>query len=117
MKNWLNLNWIKFPTIIFLVAVVFVTLPKVSYQFLNWMVLITSVLEIYQWQKKERYIFSWIFVIVAVLFNPFSFILLSETVWRILDVFVVLLLLSSILLSLNDGKYRLTVLKADSENK
>lgn len=70
-------------------------LPYGYYNFLRIMIFIISCYSIYVFYKYEKILWVWIFVIIAVLFNPIIPIYLDKSLWKIVDIVAVIIFLIS----------------------
>jgi len=74
-------------------------LPYGYYQFLRWIICGISIFvayESYEWGKSWA---TWVFIPVAILFNPLFPIYLDKSTWRPIDIFCAFLFASSLFLS------------------
>lgn len=63
------------------------TNPAYSYyQILRWVICGITIYSAYLVYLKEKFTWVWIFIIIAVLFNPISVIYFTKSTWSILDV-------------------------------
>lgn len=104
MKNFLNNNWLKLVAMLMLLSVVasyfsaMFTLPYAFYQFMNWAVVIASIMIVKQSYKMQKSLPMWLFALVAIVFNPIAPIYLSAFAWQIVDIAAVVLFLISLFL-------------------
>lgn len=102
MKTWLSFNWLKLVAILALLGVVilekFLTLPFAYYQLMNWLVVGASVVVAWQAREQKKDWLMWLFLFVAVVFNPFAPLYLTQTIWRYVDIAVAVLFVASFFL-------------------
>ena len=90
MKTWISYNWLKVLAIGFVfgayyLAVSVVTVPFAYYQFMNWIVVGASLVTALQASKQGKMFLMWVFVLVAVVFNPVAPMYFRADVWPIVD--------------------------------
>jgi len=83
----------KIPKPIFLVCAslllfALAPLPYGYYTFLRLVVAGVSFVTAYNFYKQDEAIWTWTFVFVGILFNPFIPIHLSRDIWAVIDLFV-----------------------------
>ena len=96
MKKLIKENWFK----ILVVILLFLALadnPYGYYQFLRWAVLIIGSYSAYLSYEKGKNGWAWIFVIIAILFNPIIPFYLSRDIWQIIDLISGVLFLASLI--------------------
>ena len=74
------------------------------YQILRWAICGITIYSAYLAYLKEKFTWVWIFVIIAVLFNPISVIYFSKSTWSILDVITAGIILVSIFMLKEEGE-------------
>ena len=60
--------------------------PYSYYQVLRWLVCVASVYTAYQAYEMKQSNWTWVFAIIAVLFNPIAPITFARDTWQLLDV-------------------------------
>ena len=93
MKNWLSNHWLKIIAIIMLVGALAYTFPYVYYQFMNWVVVGASLVTVQQALTKDRIATAWVYIFLAVVFNPIAPFSLRADVWQIADLAAIVLFL------------------------
>ncbi|NTV44124.1 MAG: hypothetical protein HGA67_00305 [Candidatus Yonathbacteria bacterium] len=102
MKQWLGNHWLKLIAVFMLagalyVATVFGTeynsLPYAYYQLMNWVVMGAALMTAEQASTKNRMFLVWLFIFVAVIFNPIAPFELRPDAWQIADVAAILFFL------------------------
>ena len=97
MKTFLNNNWLKIVAIAMLLAAlvshfnVLFVMPSAYYQLMNWAVVGAALMIVWQSYKISKPLPMWLFVLVAVVFNPIAPIYLTKFAWQIADIIVVVL--------------------------
>ncbi|MFC1771175.1 DUF6804 family protein [Candidatus Margulisiibacteriota bacterium] len=102
MKKIIILKTIAILTLLFALA----DNPYGYYQLLRWFICGLSAYLAYQNYSHNRNVWLWIFVCIAVLFNPIAPIHLNRETWQPIDIFVAILFFISIVFSLVNS-YRL----------
>src|ERR1035437_9372795 len=98
MKTFIKNSWLRLFSIIMLLVTVMsyfsgkYTLPYAFYQLMCWAVVVESLIIVWKTHKsKEMQVIMWVFVLVAIVFNPITPIYLSTLVWQYADIAVVVL--------------------------
>lgn len=86
MNTWIINNWLKVLAIIALTGAVLGNFPFVYYQLMNWIVVGASIVTALQASRKNNLSIMWLFLLVAVVFNPVAPLYLAQDVWIIVDV-------------------------------
>lgn len=97
MRIWFRQHWLTVFAIVFVLGALG-SLPYVYYQIMNWIVAGAALLIAWRARQSRREVIAWIFLGVAVTFNPLAPLYLRQDIWRILDIAVALLFVSSIFL-------------------
>jgi len=93
--KFLKNNWFKILAILFLLGALGDN-PYGYYQFLRWLILGIGAYSAYLSYNNEEKIWTWIFGITAVLFNPIIPFALQKEVWQVIDVIVAIIFLISV---------------------
>jgi|GEM_PF-517941 len=96
MKNNSKLLIIRIITIILLIWAL-ADNPYSYYQILRWIITGIAGYLAYSAYKRENSVWAWIFVFIAILFNPLFPIHLNREAWSFINIIVVMILLVSIL--------------------
>ena len=91
---WFNDNWLKLLAIVFLLGT-FRNFPYAYYQLMNWIVTGAALMTVYQARQQIKIVIMWLFIFIAVVFNPIAPFYLSNYIWQIADIAVVLLFIIS----------------------
>ena len=83
--KWLMNNWLKLLAIAALAGAIWGNFPFAYYQLMNWIVVGASIVTSMQASNKNRVPVMWLFILVAVVFNPIAPLYLDQSVWRIVD--------------------------------
>lgn len=83
--NWLRENWLKIVAILFLLGAIGHIQYYAYYQLMNWVVVGAAIVTSVQAYKQNRTWIAWLFVLLAVVFNPVAPLYFSADVWRIAD--------------------------------
>ena len=104
MKTWLSYNWLKLTAILMAliaIAVAFFpiySLPYVYYQMLNWVVLGAALVTASHAHEYNRTVMMWVFIILAVIFNPVAPFYLNALQWHMFDLVAIFLFFTSLIL-------------------
>jgi hypothetical protein len=104
MKSWMEKNGLILLAVVLLLGALassfsaLFTLPFVYYQLMNWAVAGSALMISWQAYKKKDLYFTWLFALVAVIFNPIAPIYLSALAWKIADAIVIALFAASFFL-------------------
>ena len=92
MHRWVRDHWLRILAIVLaLGAVVPVGLPFAYFQITNWVVVGAAVTTAHDAWKKKNELMMWIFIAVAVMFNPLAPLYLTPLIWQVADVVVAML--------------------------
>ena len=94
IEMWLDYNWLKLLAIAFLFGT-FGNFPYVYFQLTNWFVAGAALMTARQAHQQVRTVLMWLFIFIAVVFNPIAPLYLSKYVWQIADILVILLFIIS----------------------
>ena len=81
MKNFLKENWLKLLVAGVLIGALW-NHPYSYYQFLRWITTIGSGYLAYKYAQTERFGWMWIFISLAILFNPIAPFYLQKETWQ-----------------------------------
>ena len=95
IKTWFRYNWFKILAILFLLGA-FGDNPYSYYQILRWVILGTSGYSAYLAYNSGRKIWTWIFGIIALLFNPVIPFYFARGTWQVIDIIVAIIFFVSI---------------------
>ena len=95
MKNFIKENWFKIIAVGILVGA-FWDHPYSYYQILRWFTTICSAYLAYNYSQDKRMGWMWIFIAIAILFNPIFPIYMSKETWQIFDLAGAVVFLASI---------------------
>ena len=95
MKKNKTITIVKIIAIIMLVWAL-VDNPYVYYQILRWVITGVTGYSAYLAYKHEKITWTWIFGIIAILYNPIAPIHLDKEIWSIIDIIVAAIILTSI---------------------
>lgn len=85
MKQWLEDNWLKIAAIALALGAL-KPFPFAYFQIMNWVVAGAALLTAWQAHKQKNIFFAWVFVFIAVVFNPLAPIYLRSDIWQIADI-------------------------------
>ena len=92
--TWVQQYWLR--VIAFLLALgALATLPFVYYQLMNWVVMGAAILIAHDAFKQNQEAAAWLFVLLAMIFNPIAPFYLDPLSWKVADVIAALLLVAS----------------------
>jgi hypothetical protein len=102
MHAWLKENWLKTLAIVTaLGAILPITLPFAYFQIMNWIVVIAALTTAWAARKEKNDVLAWVFVFVAVIFNPLAPLYFTPVMWQIADMIVALLFIATFFLKKN----------------
>jgi hypothetical protein len=84
MKSFIENNWFKLAVIILLIASAG-KLPYGYYQLLRWVTTAAGAYAAFQSHQSNKKVWTWIFGIIAVLFNPIVPFYFSKSTWQPID--------------------------------
>ena len=85
MKNWIHFHWLRVLAIV-LVLGALASFPFVYYQLMNWVVVVAALVTAYQAHQHKLEFVMWLFVALAIIFNPLAPLYLRQDVWRVADI-------------------------------
>ena len=94
MQMWLKQNWLSVLAIV-LALLALGTFPYVYYQIMNWVLVFAALTVAWRAKKMQKELIMWLFVAVAVVFNPITPLYLRQDIWRALDIVVAVLFVYS----------------------
>ena len=102
MKTWINYNWLKLLAVAMTSGALAAAYyskeyPYAYYQFMNWAVLGAAIITAKQASQHGKSFFVWLFIFVAVIFNPIAPFNLRVDVWQLADLIVIVLFVGSLL--------------------
>jgi hypothetical protein len=92
MNNYLKENWFKVLAAVILI-IGFGNNPYSYYQFERWAVLIIGGYAAYLAYKNKETAWTWIFAIIAILFNPIVPFYMARGTWQLFDLAAAVLFL------------------------
>ena len=95
IKNWLQQNWFRVITIIFLLGAL-ADNPYSYYQFLRWIILGIGAYSAYLAYNSGRKIWTGIFGIITLVFNPIIPFYFQRDIWQSIDVIVAIIFSASL---------------------
>jgi FtsH-binding integral membrane protein len=95
--TWIQYNWLKLLAIAFLVGALqqFYAFPFAYYQFMNWIVVGASLVTAQQANVQNKMFAVWLFLLVAVTFNPIAPMYFRADVWQVTDLVAIALFIIS----------------------
>lgn len=97
MTAFLKAHWLKILAIAALLGALG-SFPFVYYQIMNWIVVGAGIMTVQQARVQKKAVIAWVFLAVAVVFNPVAPLYLRQDVWRVLDIVAAVLFLLSFFL-------------------
>lgn len=94
MKNWLEIHWLKTLAIVMLIAALG-EFPYAYYQLLDWVILGAAGTEAYAFWKEKKAVPLWIFILIAIVFNPIAPFNMTQLHWRMADLIVAAVFVAS----------------------
>ncbi len=100
----INLDFFsKWVCALLLIIGAFLSLPNEYYTFLRYVIFIVAMFTAFQFYYNKSTIWTILFGVIAILFNPFYVIFLPKLSWIIIDIISALLFLRSNLSLINAG--------------
>jgi hypothetical protein len=96
--TFIHTHWLKFLAIAMLAGSLLPIPYFAYYQLMNWVVVGASILLAWDYFKQKKELLMWLFIAVAVVFNPIAPFHLRIDIWQLLDIAVIGLFLLSIFL-------------------
>jgi hypothetical protein len=96
--TWIQNNWLKLLAAAMLAGAILPIPYFAYYQLMNWMVVAAAVVVAIDAHKAKNEGLKWLFLLVAVIFNPIAPLHLRTDIWQILDLVGAVLLLASVFL-------------------
>lgn len=96
--KWIQYNWLKVVAIIMLLAAILPIPYFAYYQVMNWIVVGAAIVTALQAHTLKKEVTMWLFLFVAVVFNPIDPLHLRTDVWQLTDLAVALLFTISFLI-------------------
>ena len=98
MNQWIQDNWLKLLAIALALGAL-APIPYYAYfQLMNWVVVGAALMTAAQAYKQNKLWLVWLFVLVAVVFNPVAPLYLAADMWRVADMVVAALFVISFFL-------------------
>jgi hypothetical protein len=95
MNTWISENWLKVVAIALALGALAPIPYFAYYQLMNWAVVGAAIVTAWQAYKRGNEWLAWLFVVVAVVFNPIAPLYFRADVWQVADVIVAVLFLLS----------------------
>ena len=96
MKNFLKENWFKLVAVGILIGALW-DHPYSYYQLLRWIVAVSGAYSAYLAYEHKDNTWTWIFSIIAVLFNPIIPFTFSRETWQVIDVATAVVIFTNII--------------------
>ncbi len=96
--TWLEQNWLKVLAIGMVLGALFSVPYFAYYQLMNWVVVGAAVVTAWQALRQGSEWLMWVFIVVAVVFNPLAPLYFRADVWQIADIVAALLFTASFFL-------------------
>lgn len=98
MEKWFKDNWLRLVAIVFVLGALWPYFPYAYYQLMDWMVAGAGVVTALQSRDRGQTFVAWLFVLVAVVFNPVAPLYLRADIWQIADIAVAVLFAAALFL-------------------
>ena len=86
MGSWVEANWLKVVAIFFVLGAL-APIPYYAYfQLMNWIVVGAALMTALHAYREKNAWAAWIFILVAVVFNPVAPLYFSARVWQVADI-------------------------------
>lgn len=96
MKNNIKENWFKILGIVILLLALG-SLPYGYYQFLRWAITIIGAYSAYLAYEQKNVTLTWIFGLMAILFNPIIPFTFEKNVWQTIDVITAIIIIINLI--------------------
>jgi hypothetical protein len=96
--TWIQNNWLTVLAVALLAGSIYPIPYFAYYQLMNWVVVGAALTVAWQAYKTNKTFIMWLFVFIAVVFNPIAPLHLRTDVWHIADVLAILLFVASFFL-------------------
>ena len=96
MKTWFKNNWIKLVAIGMLLGALSAIPYAAYFQLMNWLVVVAALVVVRQAYRQNNLWIVWLFVFVAILFNPVAPIYLPQSLWRNIDIVTAVIFAASL---------------------
>jgi len=103
MKKWFKNNWFRIVAVVFLFGALN-SFPYAYYQVLRWIVCASSIYLAYFYHESNKAIWTWVFGIIAILFNPILPIYFTKEIWQPIDVIVAIIFFISLFVKFKKKK-------------
>jgi hypothetical protein len=97
MKKWFAANWLNLLAILALIGAFqpMIFLPYAYFQLMNWIVVGSGVIAAYRAYLHRNTVFVWLFISLAVIFNPLAPLYFSSDIWKLMDIIAIALIVLS----------------------
>lgn len=96
MQSWVENNWFKILAIIILIGALG-EWPYSYYQLLRWVVATAGAYSAYLSYYSKKTSWMWIFIAIAIIFNPFAPFYLQKNTWQAIDLLTAIIFIVSLL--------------------
>ncbi len=93
--NWIQYNWLKVVAIAMVLTAILPIPYFAYYQLMNWVVVGAAIVTALQARALKMEWAMWLFILVAVVFNPIAPMYMRADVWQIADIVVAVLFILS----------------------
>lgn len=98
IKIWFKENWLKVVAVALVLGALSPLFPYAYYQLMAWIVSGASIMTAMQARDQKKTFLMWLFIFVAVVFNPLAPLYLRADIWQIADIVVAILFILSFFL-------------------
>lgn len=97
--KWIEYNWLKLVAVLMLAAALMPVPYYAYYQLMNWVVVGAALMSALQAQHNGKNWTAWLFILVAVVFNPVDSLHLRADVWQVADIIAASLLVCALFIA------------------
>lgn len=98
--SWFGVNWLSLVAIFAVFGALFNSeFPYAYFQIMNWIVVAAAILVAL---RVHNVAVMWLFISIAILFNPIAPIFLRADIWQIADVIVIFIFIISLFIKSED---------------
>jgi hypothetical protein len=94
--TWIKNNWLRILAAIMLACSILPIPYFAYYQLMNWVVVAAAIVVAWTAYQTKKEWAMWLFILIAIIFNPIAPLHLRTDIWQILDLVAALLFILSV---------------------